>query len=185
MRVGQQWASAISNRYRSEGLMVRFALDGRSPIWAEGRRSEVPDLDRPSLWRPLCAPLQRQRLPQPDLGAGPKFAAFAYSPPFGRSMRDRFELAQGHAPLRVGRCGHARPVTLSHCRDGCRAVRFGAGAVAWVQRQRIHVYRATGRPTSRSTRPFGARAVAIPTPHALVVSTGGRGQPFSIWLTSP
>jgi hypothetical protein len=166
--VGRVWGEGWSH-----DIAVFFALDGSAVDRGEGTAEQLPDLDSPRLFRPLCAPLTRVRADDeyPRL-----YLPYAYSPPLGLSYR-----AYDYRPLRVDRCGRRHPLRLSRCRRACTAVHLGAGSIAWRERGRIRLYR--GRTRQRAhwrTRAFGRRPEPFPIRRHVVVAAGRYGA-YSVW----
>jgi hypothetical protein len=169
LSAGRLWAEGWT---RDESVF--FRLDGSAVDRGEGTARELPDLDAPELWRPMCAPLERTRADEDEDQRA--YLPYAYSPPLGLDHR-----AFDYRPLRVDRCGRARRLRLSRCRRACVAVQVGAGSIAWRERGRIRLYRgASGRSASWRARRFGRMAEPMPT-RGHVVVTAGRYGAYSLW----
>jgi hypothetical protein len=169
LSAGRVWAEGWTGT-----LGVFFRLDGSAVERGEGTARELPDLDATALWRPICAPLARTV--SEDDEDERRFLPYSYSPPLGLDHR-LFD----YRPLRVDRCGRARPLRLSGCERACVAVQLGAGSVAWRERGRIRLYRGTTRTTRAwRARRFGRRATPFPTREHAVVTTGRYGA-YSVW----
>jgi len=169
MTAGRVWAEGWTGT-----ATVFFRLDGSAVERGDGTARVLPDLDADGLWRPICAPLART-LSEDDEDER-RFLPYSYSPPLGLDHR-----AFDYRPLRVDRCGRGRPLRLSGCARACVAVHLGAGSVAWRERRRIRLYRATTRSarTWRARR-FGRLAEPFPTRAHVVVTTGSYGA-YSVW----
>jgi hypothetical protein len=167
LSAGSVWAEGWTR-----DATVFFELAGARVDRSEGAANELPELDSPSLWRRMCAPLTRTR----DRDGYRRFLPYAYSPPLGLDHR-----AFPYRPLRVDRCGRERTLRLSRCRRACVAAHVGAGSVAWRERGRIRLYRgATRRRASWPAREFGPQADPFPTRRHVVV-TAGRYGAYSVW----
>jgi hypothetical protein len=166
---GRVWAEGWTH-----DAAVFFTLDGTAVDRGEGTARELPDLDAPELWRPMCAPLQRTRADGDEDAR--TYQPYSYSPPLGLDHR-----AFDYRVLRVDRCGHARKLRLSRCERACVAVHVGAGSIAWRERGRIRLYRGASRSGAHwRARRFGRMAEPFPTPGHVVV-TAGRYGAYSVW----
>ena len=174
LAVGQVWGEGVLLAPQCCDASVFFRLDGAGTDRSEGASNELPDLDAPQLWRPMCAPLERTRDDNDEDDRS--FLPYAYSPPLGLDQR-----AFDYRPLRVDRCGRKRPLVLSRCRQACTAVQLGAGSVAWRERGRIRLYRGASRRRAHwRARRFGRMAEPFPTRRHVVVTTGRYGA-YSVW----
>jgi hypothetical protein len=168
-----------AGRFWAEGwdrdATVFFRLDGSAVDRGEGTAAQLPDLDAPTLWRPLCPPLQRTRAER-DEEPDRTYLPYAYSPPLGLEHR-----AFDYRALRVERCGHERPLRLSRCRRACVAVQLGAGSIAWRERGRIRLFRGASRRRAHwRARRFGREAQPFPTRDHVIVAAG-RYRAYSVW----
>jgi hypothetical protein len=168
-----------AGRFWAEGwdrdAAVFFRLDGSAVDRGEGTAAQLPDLDAPDLWRPLCKPLQRTRA-APEEEPDRTYLPYAYSPPLGLEHR-----AFDYRALRVERCGHERPLRLSRCRRACVAVHLGAGSIAWRERGSIRLYRGTSRRRAQwRAHRFGRDAQPYPTRDHVIVAAGRYGA-YSVW----
>jgi hypothetical protein len=154
---------------------VYFTLDGSAVERGDGAANELPNLDAPELWEPMCAPFRRSR---GDLEEDERrWLPYDYSPPLGLGYR-RYD----YRALRVDRCGRERPLRLSRCKRACAAVHLGAGSVAWRERGRIRLYRGeSGRRAHWRARRFGRMAEPFPTRRHVVVTAGSYGA-YSLWI---
>lgn len=169
LSAGRVWAEGWDR-----DAAVFFRLDGTAVDRGEGTAGQLPDLDAPELWRPICAPLQRTR--SSDGEEERTYLPYAYSPPLGLEHR-----AFDYRALRVERCGRKRSLRLSRCRRACVAVHLGAGSVAWRERGRIRLYRGTSHRRLRwRARRFGREAQPYPTRDHVIVAAGRYGA-YSVW----
>jgi hypothetical protein len=123
--VGEHWLGGEANGYHSYGALW---LAWRTGVFEddEGDAGQMPDLDAPGLFVPLCRPLVRATEHEYDqTGDGPRFVRFPYEPPFA------------YVGLAVRRCGSRRRTLIDMAGHG---VQVGGGLVTWLRDDTVRAY---------------------------------------------
>jgi hypothetical protein len=166
--VGRRWIHYFYTDHAGHGGAEVFVSRVPGARSARSTATVVPDLDWPTLFRPMCAPLRRHYVPPlndslNDFRYDP-WDTFVYDRPFGVTVRRVFEL---------DRCGTDAAVTLAH--DVSRWGMAG-GIVAWSteSRRRVRAYDArSGRRYAWSVSDFRGGEIndVRVAPSAIVVTT--------------
>jgi hypothetical protein len=121
--IGDHWVRLELSEYHGAGTSYVSRDDGRTVQDLDLGGHALPQLDRPDLAAPLCAPLRR-RLVAADLGR--VYAPYAFDAGVGLHVGpDR----RHENPLALQRCG-GRPQKPVCVRD-CTPVGLGAGMLLW------------------------------------------------------
>jgi hypothetical protein len=178
--IGSSWIRAETGEYHAHGSAF---LNWHTGAFSQAAPTNaVPDLDAPSLWTPLCAPLVRRPNDPSGFDTGPAYPDFQYRPPFGvqQSNGDR-------GALLLHRCGQRRATVLDRCRDECGSEQLGSGSLTWSSGPAavgLYLLHTRGRHRHKLTPPDNPVAYVAHTRRQIFVTVGDATSSTHAYVTS-